>query len=318
MEKNLIFSIDLGGTTSKLAIMTLIGSVIKKWEIPTIKEENGKFIVPNIFHSFETTATMLNLQKDQFLGVGMGAPGPVLKDGSISKAVNLGWNHYPLKQELEQTFSLPAYVANDANCAALGEMWQGAGSGLSDLVCVTLGTGVGGGIIVDGHIVNGISGGGGEIGHMTVQHNHGFACNCGKSGCLETVASATGVVNLAMEKLNSEKVTILRDIYEREGKLTAKHVFDIAKEDEIAREVVDQVGYYLGYALGTLSTILNPEAFIISGGVSKAGNILLDAIRKHVDQFAFPPTSKDTKLLLASLGNDAGIFGAGFLVKQQS
>lgn len=318
MEKNLIFSIDLGGTTSKLAIMTLTGGVIKKWEIPTNKEENGKFIVPNIFRSFEASATMLNLKKDQFLGVGMGAPGPVLKDGSISKAVNLGWMDYPLKQELEQTFSLPAYVANDANCAALGEMWQGAGKGLSNLVCITLGTGVGGGIIVDGQIVNGTSGGGGEIGHMTVQHHDGFSCNCGKSGCLETVASATGVVNLTMEKLNSEKMTILRDIYEREGHLTAKHVFDAAKEDEIAREVVDQVGYYLGYALGTLSTILNPEAFIISGGVSRAGNTLLDAINKYVDQFAFPPTSKDTKLLLASLGNDAGIFGAGFLVKQQS
>jgi glucokinase len=319
MEKEYIFSIDLGGTSSKVAILKTDGKILKKWEIPTNKAENGKFIVEEIYYSFTKNINDSNIKPDQFFGIGMGAPGPVLKDGRISRAVNIGWENYPLKAELEKTFSLPAYVENDANCAALGELWLGAGKGLKDIVAITLGTGVGGGVIIDGHIVGGTTGGGGEIGHMTVQLDHGFQCNCGKTGCLETVASATGVVNLAMQRIeNLEKETILTTVLKEKGKLTSKDIFDAVHEDEIAGEIVDRVGYYLGYALSTLSAILNPEAIIIGGGVSKAGNKLLEPIHTYYRKFAFPPTGNDTKILLAELGNDAGIIGAGYLVKQNS
>jgi glucokinase len=318
MDKKYIFSIDLGGTSSKVAILSKDGKIIEKWEIPTNKDEKGKYIIKEIYQSFLDKIHHLKLDKDEFLGVGMGAPGPVLKDGSISKAVNIGWENYPLQAELKATFSLPAFVENDANCAALGEMWQGAGKGLTDIVAVTLGTGVGGGVIVGGKIVSGISGGAGEIGHITVQLEHGFSCNCGKTGCLETVASATGVVNLAMQQLEkNEQDTILSSIYNKTGCLTSKDVFDAAKTgDKVANKIVEQVGFYLGYALSTLGAVVNPQAFIIGGGVSKAGQTLIEPIENYYNQFAFPPTRNSTKLLLAKLGNDAGIFGAGYLVKQ--
>ncbi|WAA11460.1 ROK family glucokinase [Fervidibacillus halotolerans] len=318
MKKDYIFSIDLGGTSTKLAIINDDGQFIHKWEIPTDISENGRMIVPNIAQSFSKEIEKLQIPKERFLGVGMGAPGPVVRDGVISRAVNLGWEQFPLKSELEKHLQLPSYVENDANCAAFGEMWLGSGKDLKNMICITLGTGVGGGIIVNGEIVSGSNGGGGEIGHMTVQPENGYRCNCGKNGCLETVASATGVVRLAMEKLSSwTENSMLKDRYDKTETITSKDVFE-AKEagDALAKEVVDQVAYYLGYAFGNIAALLNPEAIIVGGGVSKAGDTLLTPIKSYYDQFAFPPSKKDTNILLATLGNDAGVIGAAWLVKK--
>ncbi|MCU9613872.1 ROK family glucokinase [Caldibacillus lycopersici] len=315
--KNLIFAVDLGGTTNKLAILTDSGDFVHKWEIPTDISENGKYIVENIGKAFSQKIQELKLTREQFCGVGMGAPGPVVPGGIISKAVNLGWENFPLKTKLEEELQLPAFVGNDANCAALGEMWKGAGKGLDNLVCVTLGTGVGGGVITNGNIVEGANGGAGEIGHISVQLENGFQCNCGKRGCLETVASATGIVRLAMEEMKNTENSPLKDLYLQNGAVTSKDVFDYAaKEDAIALKVVDKLAFYIGYAIGTLSTVLNPNAVVIGGGVSKAGNALIEPVEKYYEKFAFPPSSADTKIILATLGNDAGVIGAGWLVKK--
>lgn len=314
MTEKYIYAIDLGGSSAKLAILTSEGEFFHKWEVPTDISENGKYIVDNIAKAFSEKCAELNLSSDHFIGAGIGAPGPVISGGVISQAVNLGWKNYPLKDELEKSLNMPAYVGNDANCAALGEMWKGAGQGLKDLVCVTLGTGVGGGVITNGDIVEGSNGGGGEIGHMTVQLENGYRCNCGKDGCLETLTSATGVVRLAKELLESSTLASpLRD----SANITSKDVFDYAAQgDGLAKQVVDKVAFYLGYAFGTLSTVLNPEAIVVGGGVSRAGTTLTQPIEHYYNQFAFPASKDDTKILLATLGNDAGVIGAGWLVKK--
>ncbi|MDP4163031.1 MAG: ROK family glucokinase, partial [Bacillota bacterium] len=194
MAEKWLVGVDLGGTTTKLAFINLYGEIIHKWEIQTDNTDNGKNITINIAKAIDLKLEELDQEKSRLLGIGMGAPGPVnYATGVIYNAVNLGWHdNYPLKDMLEVETSLPAIIDNDANCAALGEMWKGAGNGAKDIVCVTLGTGVGGGVIANGDIVQGFSGAGGEIGHITSMPIGGAPCNCGKTGCLETIASATG------------------------------------------------------------------------------------------------------------------------------
>jgi glucokinase len=319
MKQDYIFSIDVGGTAIKLAIMNAEGKLQKLWQIPTNRKEEGKYIIDEIYEEFKQAIHNLQINKDDFIGVGMGAPGPILQNGVMKRATNIGWKNYPLKAKLEKRFQLPAFVENDANCAALGEMWQGAGKGLKNLVCITLGTGVGGGVIVNGEIVSGTSGGGGEIGHITVQYQDGAPCNCGKKGCIETIASATGVVRLAMEKIKrSNEETALTRLYKKYGKITAKDVFDLAAgNDPVCVQIVEEVSFYLGHVLGTLSSTLNPDAFIIGGGVSDAGETLLMPLEKYYRQFAFPSTVDDTKIIRATLGNQAGVYGAAYLVKNK-
>jgi glucokinase len=223
-----------------------------------------------------------------------------------------------LKDVLEVETSLPVVVDNDANIAAIGEMWKGAGNGAKDLICVTLGTGVGGGIIANGQVVRGTNGAGGEIGHMTSIAEGGAPCNCGKTGCLETIASATGIARIAKEKLaKGETTSVLQQIYKENGKVTAKDVFDAAKaNDELALEIVDYVTFHLGLALANLANGLNPEKIVIGGGVSKAGDILVKHVRTHFDRFAFPRVAEGATIAIATLGNDAGVIGGAWLVKQ--
>lgn len=318
MERNLIFSIDLGGTAIKLAIIDKNGNLIDLWQIPTNIAEKGKHIIDEIYEEFEKVLKLLQVNKEEFLGVGMGAPGPILSNGVMKRATNIGWENYPLKEKLENRFQLPAFVQNDANCAALGEMWQGAGKNLENLVCVTLGTGVGGGVIANGEIVSGTTGGGGEIGHITVQHENGSYCNCGKYGCIETIASATGIVRLAMEKIeNAKEDNALTRLFEKNGAISSEDVFKLAeKQDPICLDIVNEVTFYLGQVLGNLSSVLNPDAFIIGGGVSNAGDTLLNPLKKYYEQFAFPATRNDTKIMRATLGNKAGVYGAAYLVNK--
>ncbi|MEL3972805.1 ROK family glucokinase [Rossellomorea oryzaecorticis] len=321
MTEKWLVGVDLGGTTTKIAFLSKYGELLHKWEIPTDKSDNGKNIIVDIAKALDRKLEELDQSKDKLLGIGMGAPGPVdMAKGIIYEAVNLGWDkNTPLKDLLEVETGLPAVIDNDANCAALGEMWKGAGDGAKDLVCVTLGTGVGGGVITNGDIVHGVRGAGGEIGHITVVPQGGFQCNCGKTGCLETVASATGVVRLANEKLDSTTThSILRDLRTEAGVISAKDVFDAARSnDELAASVVDQLAFYLGLALANLGNVLNPEKIVLGGGVSRAGDILLKPAVNYFEQFSFPTVRTSTGLSIATLGNDAGVIGAAWLVKNK-
>lgn len=318
MKDQWLVGVDLGGTTIKIAFISTAGDIIDKWEIVTDKRENGTKIPNHITASIDENLRRLGKGKDQLLGIGIGAPGPVnSENGSVSVAVNLGWEkNFPLREQLSQETSLPVFVDNDANIAALGEMWKGAGEGAKNLLFVTLGTGVGGGVIVNGEIVHGINGAAGEIGHIASVAHEGLPCNCGKTGCLETVASATGIVNLARKVLQTSPVpSILRHAPE----LTAKVIFDTAKEkDMVGISVVEKFAYYLGYALANIANVLNPEKIVIGGGVSRAGETLLNPVREQLGRFAFPRVAEGVDLSIATLGNDAGVLGAAWLVMKNS
>ncbi|MBD8069913.1 ROK family glucokinase [Bacillus sp. PS06] len=316
MEKKWLVGVDLGGTTIKMAFISQDGEILHSWEIPTNKSEKGIHIPASIAKSIDEKLTEVKQAKDRLIGIGIGAPGPVNKeDGSLEVAVNLGWENFPLQKILERETSLPVTVENDANVAALGEMWKGAGNGAKNLLCVTLGTGVGGGIIVNGEIVHGANGAGGEIGHITSVPVGGAPCNCGKKGCLETVASATGIVRLALEEFSSSvENSRLREVEE----ITAKLVFDAAKAgDPLAQRVLEQVIFHLGLALANLANGLNPEKIVIGGGVSKAGDALLQSLKSAFIPFAFPRVAQGVEIALATLGNQAGVIGAAWLAKQK-
>ncbi|MBT2726540.1 ROK family glucokinase [Bacillus sp. ISL-75] len=320
MSRKWIVGVDLGGTTTKLAFITTEGEIVHKWEIPTDNTNEGQNITGNIAKAIDEKLAEHDQLKSNLLGIGMGAPGPVnYEKGIVLNVVNLGWpDNYPLKDRLEAATSLPAAIENDANSAALGEMWMGAGAGAKDLVCVTLGTGVGGGVIVGGKVVQGINGAAGEIGHITAIPSGGAPCNCGKTGCLETVASATGIVRLAKIELAKGIKGELSEKLAENGSITAKDVFDAARNsDELAQSVLDEVSFHLGFVLASIANTLNPEKIVLGGGVSKAGDILVDPVKNNFEKFAFSPVKDSTKLALATLGNDAGVLGAAWLIKNK-
>lgn len=306
-----VFGVDVGGTTVKLGLFGINGTVQDKWEIPTRTENGGVNILPDIAQSIRDKMSEKNIVKENVAGVGVGAPGPVDGNGIIHRAVNLGWEEMNLKKELTALLDgMRVEGGNDANVAALGEMWKGGGQGYKNLVAVTLGTGVGGGIIINGKIMTGATGSGGEIGHIHVEDDETEACGCGNYGCLEEYASATGITRLANRKLKaSEKDSVLRH-----GEVSAKTVFDAVKAgDELAIEIAKQFGDYLGKGLAVIAGVINPEIFVIGGGVSKAGEVLFDYIRPAFDRTVFHGC-KDTRFALATLGNDAGIYGAAKMV----
>ena len=303
------FGVDIGGTTVKLGLFGEDGSVLEKWEIPTDKKENGEHILPDVAASIEKKLAEKKIVKDEVIGVGVGAPGPIDSEGTVNHAVNLGWGVFNIPEKLSALLALPVKAANDANIAAYGEMWKGGGAGCKDMVAVTLGTGVGGGIISDGRMITGTAGAGGEIGHIHIEDEEEECCGCGNKGCLEEYASATGVVRLAKRRLAKDDVPSML----REGELSAKTVFDAVKEkDPVAIEVAEQFGNYLGKGLAMVAAVVNPEVFVIGGGVSKAGEILFDYICPAFEKYAFHGC-RDVRFTLAKLGNDAGIYGAAGL-----
>ncbi len=305
-----VFGVDVGGTSVKLGYFDMEGNLIDKWEIPTRTEDNGENIIPDIAGSIMVKMTQKNIDKKEVAGVGIGVPGPVKADGTVIMAVNLGWKNKNPNEELGALLNIPVKTANDANVAALGEMWRGGGQGYSDVVAVTLGTGVGGGIIINGHVVAGANGGGGEIGHIHLEDDETEACGCKGHGCLEQYASATGIVRLANKKLaDSSKPSVLRS-----GEVSAKTVWDAVKDgDELAKEVAEAFGDYLGKGLAAVAGIADPQIFVIGGGVSKAGHIIIDYVKPYYEKYAFPG-AKNVKFVLAKLGNDAGIYGSARLV----
>lgn len=305
------FGIDVGGTTVKMGFFDTSGELLDKWEIKTDTSDNGKGVLPDIAKAVDNKLAQEGISKSEVEGVGIGVPGPVRSDGVVNGCVNLGWGVVNVSEELGSMTGLKVKVGNDANVAALGEMWKGGAMGSRDVIMVTLGTGVGGGIIVDGHVVAGFNGAGGEIGHITVNNDEIEPCNCGQYGCLEQYASATGIVRMAKRKLaKSAEDTSLRGFAE----LTAKDIFDEAKaEDAVALQLVDELGEILGAALSNMACVVNPEIIVVGGGVSKAGQILIDTIQKHYIETSFH-ACRNTRFELASLGNDAGMYGCMRLV----
>ncbi|MEC2076567.1 ROK family glucokinase [Metabacillus fastidiosus] len=311
MDKKWFVGVDLGGTAIKMAFIDHDGNMIMKWEIPTNKTE----ITTDIANSIKEKLYELQQPEEKLAAIGMGAPGPVnLTNGVVYEAVNLGWEDYPLKDELERKTGLPAVIDNDANLAALGEVWKGAGKGAKDVICITIGTGIGGGIIADGNLIHGINGAAGEIGHYTSIPVGGIHCNCGKTGCLETIASATGIARMANEGIKDTiEPTILNSI---KGEITAEDVFNAAeKDDPFAINIVNYITFHLGIALANTANSLNPGRVIIGGGVSKAGEILRKKVEENFVEYAFPRVAEQCEILLASLGNDAGVIGAALIAK---
>jgi len=308
---SICFGIDIGGTSVKLGLFTQEGELLDNWEIPTRKEDKGSFILQDVAASVEGKIKEKSLNKEDIVGIGIGVPGPVTEDGTVVQCVNLGWGTFNVANEMKALTGLETKVGNDANVAALGEMWQGGGKGYKNLIMVTLGTGVGGGVILDGNILTGSNGAAGEIGHITVSYDETESCNCTKHGCLEQFASATGIVKEAKRILEkSEEASTLRNV----PALSAKAIFDAAKEgDALALRSVDQLGRYLGIALSHVSAVVDPQAFVIGGGVSKAGDMLTEVIRKHYEQNVMLAL-KGKEFKLALLGNDAGIYGSAKLI----
>ncbi|MDO4189601.1 MAG: ROK family glucokinase [Lachnospiraceae bacterium] len=305
------FGVDLGGTTVKMGLFKPDGELVDKWEIPTVKDDGGSKILPDIANSILAKMDEKNIEKEAVIGVGIGVPGPVDPDGFCNKAANLGWvDKIDLEGDMHELTGLHVKGGNDANVAALGEAWKGGAEGYSDVVVVTLGTGVGGGIIVQGKVLAGSTGAGGEIGHIHIVDNEPEACGCGNHGCLEQYGSATGIVRLANRRLAEDNApSVLRD-----GDISAKSVFDAVKAgDVVAIEIAERFGEYLGKGLANVACVTNPQIFVIGGGVSKAGDVLIPYIQKNYVKYVFH-ASRDAKFALAKLGNDAGIYGSAKLV----
>lgn len=318
MTKDKLIGIDLGGTTIKFAILTVEGEIQQKWSLRTNILDEGTHIVPDIIESINHHLDLYQLDRERVLGIGMGTPGTVdIEHGTVQGAFNLNWSDLQtVRQDIETATNLPLTLDNDANSAALGEQWRGAGNNEPEVVFITLGTGVGGGLINEGKLIHGLNGAAGEVGHIIVQP-YGYQCTCGNYGCLEQYASATGVVHLAQDFAEEYAGTSkLKAMIDNGEEVTSKIVFDLAKEDDyLANEVVNKVAYYLGLATANIANILNPSSIIIGGGVSAAGNFLLERVQKNFLEFAFKTTRDATKVKLAELGNDAGVYGAASLAK---
>lgn len=304
------FGVDIGGTTVKMGLFEETGIIFDKWEIVTHTEDEGKTILPDISASICEKMEEKQLNREDVLGVGVGVPAPVTEDGIVNGSANLGWDYKEVQTELEALTGMKARIANDANVAALGEMWKGGGAGQKNMVMVTLGTGVGGGVIIGGKVLTGAHGAGGEIGHACVNAEETDSCGCGNHGCLEQYASATGIVRLARKKLENEtRATMLV-----KESVTAKDLFDAVKAgDTVAMEVAEEFGTYLGHTLANIAAVVDPAVFVIGGGVSRAGEILIPYIQKPYLEHAFF-ANKDVTFALATLGNDAGICGAAKLI----
>lgn len=300
------FGVDIGGTTCKIGLFETTGTLLDKWEIRTNTANGGASILDDVAAAVEGKLAERGIDREDVAGIGVGVPGPVTEEGMVLKCVNLGWGVFNVAETLSEKTGFVVKAGNDANVAALGEMWQGGGKGYQDVVMVTLGTGVGGGIIIGGRMVAGSNGAGGEIGHIMMEEHETDTCGCGKKGCLEQYASATGIVRMTKKLLaEDERASSLRKLDE----VTAKDIFDEAKAgDALALEAVEGLGKMLGTALANIACVVNPEIFVIGGGVSKAGAILLDVVEKYFMERTFH-ACRNAKFALASLGNDAGMYG---------
>ena len=308
-----IFGVDIGGTTVKLGLFSGTGDLLEKWEIPTNIQDNGTHILPDVVCSISDKMAQKGIITEQVTGIGFGFPGPVTPDGVVTHCDNLNLGCLDVKASMAQLMPGISKIAveNDANVAALGELRQGGGRGYNSAVMFTLGTGVGGGVVLDGSIFSGINGAAGEVGHITVELDETEPCGCGKCGCLEQYASANGIVRLARRMLAAcDTPSRLREM----DTFTAKEICDLAREgEEMSSAILDRCGKYLGLAMSYVSCTVDPQVYIVGGGMSRAGSILTDAIQKYYRQFAYYP-SMETPIVLAKLGNDAGICGCAGMI----
>lgn len=305
------FGVDLGGTTVKIAYFDETGTLLDKWEIPTVTTDNGSQILPDIAASILKYLDDKKISREQILGIGIGVPGPVDDDGVVNRCSNLGWGVFNVHTALGELTGLPIKAGNDANMAALGEAWKGGAMGCSNMVLATFGTGVGGGIVINGMPINGVHGAAGEIGHLVLERDETEMCTCGKYGCVEQYCSATGIVRLAKKRLALDsQESILRSI----EPLTCKDVFDAGNQgDALALEVLEKVYAYMGQFLAGVCCVTDPEIVVLGGGVSKAGKPLLEGAKRYFDKYIFH-ASASIRFALATLGNDAGAYGAFKLI----
>lgn len=305
------FGVDVGGTTVKMGLFSTEGDILDKWEIPTRTENEGEAVLPDTAESVLQKMKERGIASADVEGVGIGIPAPVTAEGIVKDSANVGWKYKEVKRELEELLGgIKVRAGNDANVAAMGEMWLGAGKGEKNLIMVTLGTGVGGGIVIGGQMLVGENGAGGEIGHLCVKRDEEESCGCGLRGCLEQYASATGIARLAKLRLaKNDDETILRGTNP-----DAKAVFDAVKAgDAVAIQIAEEFGVYLGEAMANLAVVINPAVIVIGGGVSRAGDVLLPFIEKPFQKKAFF-ANRETRFVLATLGSDAGICGAARLI----
>ena len=308
------FGVDLGGRRIIKKYFDENGNMLSKWEIPTVRENDGAQILPDIAAAIQGYMAENNIPADDIIGVGIGVPGPVLPDGTVNKCINLGWGVFNIEKTLAELTGFAVKAGNDATVAALGECWKGGGAGCDNMVFATLGTGVGGGIVIGGNVIHGFHGAGGEIGHLVLNRNETEVCGCGKKGCAEQYCSATGIVRIAKQFLaNSQAASSLRSL----ENLTCKDVFDAGTAgDQLATEILEQVYAYMGEFLANICCVVDPEVVVLGGGVSKAGQPLLDGVKRYYEKFVFH-ACKNVQFALASLGNDAGAYGAFKLVLDQ-
>ena len=309
--KQLCFGVDIGGTAVKVGLFTSDGELLKKWDFATKRTGNGRDILKDAAEFILDKVRELDLKRDEIAGIGVGIPGPVKDNGDVLELANLGLGYFNIEAEMKELTGFQVKAGNDANVAALGEQWQGSGKGYENMLLATLGTGVGGGIILNGTILAGSNGAAGEIGHILVNEEEDARCGCGKKGCLEQYASATGIVRLAKSLLvTSAEQSKLRSMEE----LSAKMIFDAAKEgDTLALKVVEEACRYLGVVFSHIAQVIDPEVFVIGGGVSKAGEIITDTVKKHYEKNVMNAL-KNKEFRLATLGNDAGIYGSAKLI----
>ena len=299
------FGVDLGGTAVKIAVFDGEGSLLSKWEIPTRTERSGAYILPDIAASILAYCKDSALVPENVLGVGIGVPGAVTEDGVVNHCVNLGWGRVAVCQELERLTGFFTVAGNDATLAALGECWRGSGKGCRNMLMVTLGTGMGSGIIANGKLLPGAHGAAGEIGHIVINREEPERCTCGRRGCAEQYCSATGIVRLANRRLfETDCPSSLRG-----RDFSCKDVFDAAREgDVLSGEVLEDFYSCLGNFLADVCCVTDPEMIVLGGGVSKAGFPLLEGVKRHFEQACFH-ACREVELALATLGNDAGVYG---------
>lgn len=309
LKNEYIFGVDIGGTAVKLGLVSAKGELCEKWEIPTRVSKGKDAVIADIAASLRDTIENKGLDRAVIRGVGVGVPGPVDGNGVVHGCVNLGWGDVEIESELGNLCELTVKAQNDANVAALGELWKGAASGCESMVLITLGTGVGGAVVLNGNVILGAHGCGGELGHINVCPDETKPCSCGRRGCLEQYASATGLVRTAKELLKSAKITQLNAKY-----LTAEGIFEAAeKDDAVALLAIERMTEKLGRALADITVVCDPQRIVIGGGVSKAGEPLRAAVERNYRRFAFGDMVS-TPVMIAKLQNDAGILGAASLL----
>lgn len=319
MKPSIYIGIDLGGTSIKMGLVDQLGNILHTLQNPTPVKAGYHQVLVVFSQMAEQLLGKGPYGWENIIGVGVGVPAFLdQQKGIVIEAVNLGWDHVPLKEDLERMWRVPIMVENDANAAALGEMWNGAGKGASHLICLTLGTGIGGGVIINGNIYRGANGSAGEVGHMTVKHQGGRNCNCGRKGCLETEASATAIVLDALEHVKGMSTGPLKEEYDRTGTITAKLVVQLAQQgDFICKEIITKVGCTLGSTLAEICYLLNPEIIVIGGGVALAGKVLFDPLIRAFNHAILPRVAENTSIVLAKLGNQAGLTGAAWLIHRK-